>query len=89
MPTGKLIRREGIRWIAGKTKEGNQNVQADHLRSSSWERSNWFHFPEANPALIDLLLESEGKQSVWPWGRRDCGCWRGGTRGDNRLQCVK
>lgn len=76
MPTGKLIRREGIHWIAGKTKEGNQNILADHLRSSSWERgSNWFHFPEANPALIELLLESEGKQSTWPRGRCDCGCW--------------
>lgn len=66
MPTDKLIRRERVCWIAGKTKEGNQNVQADHLRSSSWERgSNWLHLPEANPALIDLLLESEGKQSMW------------------------
>lgn len=67
MSTGKLIRGEVICWIAGKTKEGEENVQADHLRSSSWERgSNWFHFPEANPALIDLLLDSKGKQSLWP-----------------------
>lgn len=68
MAPGKLIRREGIRWIAGEKdqKEGNQNVQEDPLRSSFWEReTNWFHFPEANPGLIDLLLESEGKQSMW------------------------
>lgn len=91
MPTGKLIRREGICWFAGKTKEGNKNVQTDHLRSSSWERkSDWFNFPEANPALIDLLFETEGKQSVWLWVRRDCGCWgRGRTLEDNRVQCVK
>lgn len=68
MATGKLIRREGIQWIAEKKAKG-RNLKCSRrsfkVLIPGERESNWFHFPEANPALIDLLLESEGKQSMW------------------------
>lgn len=61
----QLVRRDSTDCREKKAKGKESKCSRRSFKVLVLGESNWFHFPEANPALIDLLLESEGKQSMW------------------------